>query len=134
MATRAFTVFMPMDDRGNNIPNAIGVRWTGLLNGDTGDPYVVAHRLVKSVQVKGTLGTGGTCTIEGTLDPVYDTVPTLLSPTYAVLTDPQGNNLAINAAKIESVQEHVVGIRPNITAGDGTTSLTCTMLVTGPNL
>lgn len=138
MAVRPFTVFMPMDDKGNNIPNAIGVKWTGLLNGDSGEPYVVAHRMVKSVQIYGTLGAGGNCNIEGTLDPVYDASGAKLSggsaPAYALLTDPQGNNLALAAVKIESIQESVVAIRPNISAGDGTTSLTCVALVTGPNL
>lgn len=138
MATRAFTVFMPVDDRGNNIPNAIGVKWTGLLNGDDGEPYVVGHRLVKSVQLYGTLGTGGNCNIEGTLDRVYDTEGNKLTagnaPTYAVLNDLQGNALGMNAAKIEGVQENVVAIRPKISAGDGSTSLTCVALVTGQNL
>lgn len=138
MATRNFTVFMPVDNVGNNIPNAIGVKWIGLLNGDDGEPYVVGHRLVKSVQLYGTLGAGGNCNIEGTLDPVFDTTGTKLAggsaPTYAVLNDPQGNALGMNAAKIEQVQEHVTAIRPKISAGDGTTSLTCVALFTSPNL
>lgn len=138
MATRSFTVFMPMDDRGNNIPNTIGVKWNGLLNGDDGEPYVVGHRLVKSVQVYGTLGASGNCNIEGTLDPVYDATGAKYgggsAPTYAVLNDPQGNALGMNAAKIEGVQEVVNAIRPKVSAGDGTTSLTCVALITGPNL
>ena len=76
----------------------------------------------RSVQVSGTFGTGGNLRIEGSNDGI----------TYAVLTDPQGNALDFTTAKIETVMEIVRFIRPRITAGDGTTSLTCTMLMRRP--
>jgi hypothetical protein len=41
-----------------------------------------------------------------------------------VLTDPQGNDLNITTAKIEAISEATRFVRPVVTAGDGTTSLT----------
>ncbi len=76
----------------------------------------------RSVQVLGTFGTGGSLRIEGSND----------GSTYAVLTDPQGNALDFTTAKIETVMELTRYIRPRITAGDGTTSLTCVVLMRRP--
>jgi hypothetical protein len=73
----------------------------------------------RSVQVTGTFGTGGSVRIEGSND----------GTNYAVLTDPQGNALDITTAKIETVMELTRYLRPRITAGDGTTSLTVSLLV-----
>lgn len=132
MATRAFTVFMPMDARGNNIIGAIGVKWTGLLNGDTGSPYPCPHRSEKVVQVYGTFGTGGNCRIEGSNDQAYDTEGNGAgspAPTYAPLSDPQANQLDFAAAKLEKVLENPLAVRPSVTAGDGTTSLTVVMII-----
>lgn len=73
----------------------------------------------RTVQVTGTFGAGGSVRVEGSLDGV----------TYAILTDPQGNALDITTAKIETIMELVRYIRPRITAGDGTTSLTVQILM-----
>ena len=58
-------------------------------------------------------------------------MPDVLMPPapWATLTDPQGNALAVTGAKIEAIEEMVAGIRPNVTAGDGDTSLTVTLIV-----
>ena len=45
-----------------------------------------------------------------------------------MLTDPQGNDLDITTGKIEAITELVRYIRPRIVGGDGTTSLTITMI------
>lgn len=129
MAERAFTVGIPVDDKGSNVMGALIVTWTGLLNGDTGKPFVCPHRADKSVQVTGTFGTGGNCRIQGTNAQVYDTVPAAVSATWATLADPQGNALDVTAAKVEQLLENTNAVRPNITAGDGTTSLTVTLLI-----
>jgi hypothetical protein len=47
---------------------------------------------------------------------------------YAALTDPQGNALDITTAKVEQIMELTRYIRPRVTAGDGTTSLTVTVM------
>lgn len=95
--------------------------YTGMQNGDSGEAFQLAQLADRTVQVVGTFGTGGNVRIEGSLD----------GTNYAVLTDPQGNALDINQAKIECITELVRYIRPRVTAGDGTTSLTVTLLIKG---
>jgi len=73
----------------------------------------------RSVQVTGTFGAGGNLRIEGSND----------GTNYSALTDPQGNALDFTATKIEGVLELTRYIRPRATAGDGTTSLTVTMIL-----
>ncbi len=100
-------------------------QWTGLTKRtlDTGDPLNLPHFADRSVQVKGTFGTGGTVIIEGSNDRETDT------PTYAPLVDPQGNAISFTAAGIEQILESTYLIRPRVTAGDSTTDLTVTILV-----
>lgn len=100
-------------------------QWTGLTKRtlDTGEPLNLAAFADRSVQVKGTFGTGGTVIIEGSNDRESDT------PIYAQLVDPQGNAISFTAAGIEQVLESTYLIRPRVTAGDGTTDLTVTILV-----
>jgi len=100
------------------------VQWTNLGNGDTGQPFVTPYVLEKSIQVKGTFGAGGNCRIEGSND--------VTSPTWAALNDSFGTALNITAAKISLILENTNQIRPNITAGDGTTDLTVTILFVFP--
>ena len=95
--------------------------WT-LGNGDDGTPVEAPHYPDKTVQVYGTFGAGGTLLIEGT------TATAAAGATWATLNDPNGNALSITAAKIEAVLENVWLIRPRVSAGDGTTSLTARIL------
>ena len=95
--------------------------WANMQNGDDGQPIELANFADRSVQVFGTFGAGGNVRIEGSID----------GTNYAPLTDPQGNALDINTAKIEAIIELVRWIRPVVTAGDGSTSLTITMLLKG---
>jgi hypothetical protein len=90
-----------------------------LENGDTGVPVEMPGFADRSVQVEGTFGSGGNLRIQGSNN----------GTKYLPLTDPQGNDLNITTAKIEQVTEVVRWIRPNVTAGDGTTSLTVILLV-----
>lgn len=95
--------------------------WPDMQNGDEGSPIELANFADRSVQVTGDFGTGGNVRIEGSLN----------GTDYAVLTDPQGNTLDINAGKIEAITELVRYIRPRVTVGDASTSLTVTMLLKG---
>lgn len=95
------------------------VRWAGMANGDDGEAINFSQYTDKSVQVFGTFGAGGSVCIEGSND----------GSNWAVLTDPQGNDLNITAAKIEMVTEATQFVRPRVTAGDGTTSLTVVLLM-----
>jgi hypothetical protein len=95
--------------------------WTPITftGSDVGLPIEMPGSADRTVQVTGTLGAAGSVRIEGSMDGV----------TYHVLTDPQGNALDVNALKIETIMEVVRYIRPRITAGDGTTSLTVQILM-----
>lgn len=93
-------------------------RWTPLAANDTGEPLGASQYTDRSVQVSGTFG-GASVRIEGSND----------GSTWAVLTDPQGNDLLLTGAKIEMVTEATLHIRPVVVGGDGTTSLTVNLLV-----
>jgi len=99
------------------------VKWEGLTKttDDTGEPYICPHYADKSVQLIGTLGVGGVCTMQGSN--MKD------SPTYATLNDAQGNAMTMDALKIEQILENSYLVRPAITAGDGTTDLDVYMLI-----
>lgn len=87
--------------------------WTGLLNGDDGDPVAVPGAFLKTIQFTGTFGAGGTIVLEGSID----------GTNYISLSDLQGNTISKGAASLEGVQEFVLYVRPRVTAGDGTTAL-----------
>lgn len=91
-----------------------------LAQGEVGVPLSYTEAADRTIQVTGTFG-GATVVLEGSLEP--DPI------NYATLTDPQGNGLSFSAAKIEAVSEVVNHIRPRVIGGDGTTSLTCTLLL-----
>ena len=99
----------------------VGIKWTPLTttNAD-GQWWDTLDFADISVQVAGTFGAGGTLLIEGSNQ---GPAATDISA-YATLNDPQGNALSITAAKIEQVLEMPRWIRPRVSAGDGTTSLT----------
>lgn len=118
MATINPTQTLPansIDD--NNVARSFRViRWTPMVNGDIGaaTDLFMAHYRDRAVQAFGTFGTGGTVTVQGSMD----------GTNWTTLHDPQGNALTFTAAGIKEVAEVCPYLRPNITAGDGTTSLT----------
>ncbi len=91
------------------------ITWANMANGDTGRPVVMPASADKTVQVIGTLGAGGNCKIEGSNDE---------GTTYATLNDADGAAADISALSIVLIRENPETIRPNISAGDGTTDLT----------
>jgi len=99
------------------------VKWEGLTKttDDTGQPYICPHYADKSIQLIGTLGTAGACTIQGSN--MKDT------PTYATLNDPSSAALVMDALAIEAILENTYLVRPAITAGDGDTDLDVYMLI-----
>lgn len=98
---------------------SIVVNWSGMANGDDGEPILFSQYVDKSVQVVGTFGVGGSLRLEGTNN----------GTDWAVLTDPQGNDLNIMTAKIEQIMEACWKVRPRVTAGDGTTSLAVHLMI-----
>ena len=97
------------------------VTWAALLAStmDVGQPFESPGAADRSAQVFGVFGPGGALAIEGSNDGVN----------WSVLTDPQGNPLTFQTAKIETITEITRYIRPAIVGGDGTTNLTCVLLV-----
>lgn len=99
------------------------VEWTGLLNGDTGSPVYLPEFGDRSVQLSGTLGVGGAATMQGSND-----LPTATPSTYGSLTDPGLTAIVLSAVgALETILDPTVWVRPNITAGDGSTNLTVKM-------
>jgi hypothetical protein len=114
MATRDFVRDIPQ-----SLNQSVFIfAWSGLLNGDEGQPIELAQYADRSVQVSGAFGASGQVQIMGSLDGIN----------YVPLNDPQGNPLTITTAKIEAVSELVRWLKPVVT-GDGTTDLTVTALL-----
>lgn len=112
MATRIPTAVIQQNQR------VVQIKWTGLLNGDSGEAIDWAAYADRSVQVLGTFGAGGSVTLEGSND----------GTNFVALTDPQGNALTFTGAKLEQLQELALQVRPRVTAGDVTTDLTVILL------
>jgi hypothetical protein len=110
MATRTATV-------NNSTVHALLVTWTGLLNGDQGDAIELPDWADRCIQITGTFGASGNMRFEGSLD----------GTNWFPITDPQGNAINLTAAGGEALTEVTKYVRPNVTAGDGTTSLTVMM-------
>lgn len=92
--------------------------WTGVPNGDVGAAIEVVDFADLTVTLSGTFGTGGSVTFKGSND----------GTNYFALTDPQGNAITKTAGGIESVTETPRYLRPEITAGDGTTAIDVQLL------
>lgn len=101
------------------VRGSYNILWETLTNGDTGSPLLCPHLADKSIQVTGTFGSGGTVVLEGSND----------GSNWETLNDPQGTAISFTAAGMYQVLENTKMIRPSVTAGDGTTDLDVTMVV-----
>lgn len=101
--------------RRNGDGSVIVFTYADMADGDDGAPIRFPEWADRSVQVKGTFGTGGNLRFEGSNDE---------GTTYFTLTDPQGNAIDLTAAGGKQVTEIAERSRPRVTAGDGATSLT----------
>jgi hypothetical protein len=115
MATVSYTDY-PEPVAGGGVRRLV---WTNLQNGNDGQWYVLtgAKYPDKSVHVYGTFGSGGTLVIEGSNQ--SDTFDN-----YVTLLDSFGNNLSFTAAGLKEINQNTFAIRPRVTGGDATTSLT----------
>lgn len=95
------------------------ITWANMANSDTGAALEMVGSADRSIQVTGTFGSGGNLRIQGSND----------GTNWNTLTDPQGNDINLTTSKIEQIMEVVRYMRPNVTAGDGTTNLTVSILV-----
>jgi hypothetical protein len=92
-------------------------KWTGGANGNTGDALVLPNFPDRSVQLTGTLGTGGNCAIKVSMN------PDAANAVFGDAHDPQGNAILLSAiGAVESILEPSYLIRPVI-VGDANTLL-----------
>jgi hypothetical protein len=88
--------------------------WTLLDLDDSGIPIECVDYVDRTVIITGTFGVAGSLTMQGSND----------NTNWFPLTDMQANAITKTAAGMEMIVEAPVYIRPLVTAGDGTTSLT----------
>lgn len=91
--------------------------WTPLANGDDGAPLLSVHYTDKSIQFQGTFGTGGSVQLEGSNDGIA----------WHVLQDFGGNALTLTSAGLRPIAGATRWVRPRVTAGDGSTAITCVL-------
>lgn len=121
MAERPVSVLNPERENPRFGQDYRVVTWSNLQPSDTGEAFEFVQWADRSVQVAGDFGAGGAVVLEGTLDGVN----------YHTLTDAQGALLSFSAAsrQLRLVSELPRWVRPRVTAGDGSTNLTVTLLV-----
>jgi hypothetical protein len=98
-------------------------KWENLQLNDDGEILQFPKLADKTIQVYGTFGASGHLFMEGTNE--IDT------PTWNPVNDPQGEILDFDTPKIKQVLENPLAIRPHVTNGDGTTSLTVVIICRG---
>lgn len=94
------------------------VTWASMANGDVGITADYPRWADRNVQIFGTFGAGGSIKIEGSNN----------GTNWVTLTDMAGNSCVFTAAGVKMIQENVMWVRPSVTAGDGTTSLTAILV------
>lgn len=100
-------------------PKVVQAAWSGLLqsSSDVG-AAVELPGADRTVQLSGTLGTGGAVTMQGSQD----------GTNWGTLTDPAGNAIVLNAiGALAQISEATRYTRPSVTAGNGTTDLVVTL-------
>jgi hypothetical protein len=116
MATRTPTItYAP-----NGFAKIAQAVWTGLTqaSSDVGDGVELPGS-DRTVQLSGTLGTGGQVPIEGSND----------GTNWGAVHDAAGDAIVLNAAnEVAQIVEAPRYIRPGTTGGDGTTDLTVTLI------
>jgi hypothetical protein len=116
-------IIVPTESRDQTVGNnAHFISWGPLANADSGTPYAQSGFADRSIQIGGTFGAGGTVLVEGSND----------GTNYITLNDPQGVALSITAAGLKEISQICKVIRPRVSAGDGTTSITVTLLARRP--
>jgi hypothetical protein len=98
--------------------DAVTVQWTGLLQGDDGAWVELQDHADRALHVRGTFG-GATVTFQGSNE------PTAPAGAGVVLTSaPTGASISLTAAGARQIVEAMRWVRPVLSGGDGTTSLT----------
>ena len=95
------------------------VVWANMLAADTAEAVKLLGFNDRSVQVEGTFGSA-TITMNGSLD----------GTNFRGLRDPSSTALTFTTAGLKAVLEAATSIKPATSGGDGTSSLTVTMIFT----
>ena len=119
MATTQGVVTISPDGDGS----VVILSWPAVPNGNDGTFAEYSEYVDKSVQVTGTFGVSGSVSLEGSNDGVN----------WFTLTRPGATALSFTAAGLAAVVEATKYIKPLVTAGDGTTSLTVTVFALRPS-
>ena len=126
MAVQAVVITKANPDDYNNHVATWGLPGTPLANGDSGAPIMMPGSADRSYQVTGTFGAGGSVQMEGSNDVVaLGAVPT----NWFLLSTPQGTTSARTTAGIIQIEEATLWVRPRVTVGDGTTSLSVNLFL-----
>jgi hypothetical protein len=96
-------------------------RWSSMALNDDGQPIILTRFNDRTIHVSGTFGTGGLVVLEGSNDGVE----------YLAMRDVFNNVISANTAKLITLTEVPVYVRPRVSAGDGTTSITLTVAAVG---
>lgn len=122
MATIAYT---HTEDGSVNDGSVSVFRWTPLTTTNPdGEPIGAVQYADRSVQVVGTFGAGGSITFQGSND----------GTNWAALNTAQGSLIALTASsQLKQIVEIPRYIRPYVTAGDGTTSVTAILVARRAN-
>jgi hypothetical protein len=114
------TITPTISNSGKFGDNTIIYSWASMTNAtsDVGAALELPGWADRSVQITGTFGASGTCVIEGSND----------GTNYVTLNNLQGSALSLGSATIKGIAEITRYVRPRITNGDGTTSLTVTIM------
>ena len=114
MASIAGTV---VDVSPNGDGSCYQVIWTPVTSADTPLPVSFPKHNDRSIQVAGTFDSS-TTVVQGSND----------GTNYAGLFDPSSTAISITTAKIKAVLENTVWIKPVVSGGGGSQSLTISML------
>jgi hypothetical protein len=93
--------------------------WSGILQSDTCSELVAPQYPSKTIQVSGTFGAGGTIQPHGS---------NTSGGSFAQLNDPSGAAIALTNTAVEIIGENPLAVKPVLSGGDGTTSLTVTII------
>jgi len=96
-------------------------QWSNLtfVGSDSGSPLPGMGWSDRSIQVEGTIGAGGTIVIEGSND----------GSNWHTLKDPFSVAISFTATGLAQITEISRYVRPRVSAGDGTTSVTITIVL-----
>jgi hypothetical protein len=96
-------------------------RWSDMALNDDGQPIILTRFNDRTIHVSGTFGSGGLVVMEGSNDGVE----------YLAMRDVFNNVISASTAKLITLTEVPVYVRPRVTGGDGTTSITLTVAAVG---